>query len=148
MTFVLTQMTVVFSSTKNTGLCMFLKGLSVRLHLRNEDKTMLRKRLTTLVISFAVAIGSVVGMSPTASATDYGINMNQACAYFTMVGWAWAKPLNTSDVYSWKCSTLPSPFWLQWGGNLDLELWCAYTHSGSHASFYNRNNAYSWYCRV
>lgn len=108
---------------------------------------MLRKRLSIFMASAVIAITGVVGMSPKVGATDWSINMSQACAYFTNVGWSWASPSNANDVYSWKCSTVPYPFWMQWGGNLDLNLWCAYSHPGSSAGFYDRYNAYTWYCR-
>ena len=108
----------------------------------------LKARATAAVAATALMIGVVLVTAAPASATDYSINMDNACAYFTNVGWAWAQPADPSNPYTWHCSTAPRPFWVQWGGNIDLVTWCAYVQPGSSPVLVSPGNAYSWRCRT
>lgn len=106
-----------------------------------------KARLAAAAVAVGLAVGGTLVAAAPASATDYGIDMNKVCAHFTNVGWSWAKPVDAGNPYTWQCSTLPYPGWYNWGGSLDLDLWCAYD-VGGYVVLVSPYNAYSWRCRV
>lgn len=112
---------------------------------------MFLKKITAGTATMLVAAALLLGpASPASAVTDYPIEMDKACAYFTGVGYAYAKALNPSDAYSWRCSTVPRPGYVQWSGTLNLTLWCQYKYlsGNAYAVRYSATDAYSWRCRV
>lgn len=102
----------------------------------------MKRKLATLFATLALSVGGVLAVSSPASATDYGVNMNQACQITYGAGWQ-AILVNPNSAYGWKCWVPP------WGVRKDVNVqaYCNYFGLGT-AVVLNPSNPYSWRCRT
>jgi hypothetical protein len=113
----------------------------------------LKAASAALIAGAAVAV-PVATAGPAAAATDYGINMTQACRYTYNGSQYWADFNNYYSPFSWICwqntytvgfpsgvSVTVSPV-----GGVDVQKYCTITYPGSRAVVVAWN-AYGWRCR-
>jgi biotin transporter BioY len=98
------------------------------------------RKLKIGVLSLFAAVGLAVGVAPVANATDYSINMTQACKE-QYDGYYWSY-LVSNNVYGWRCRNS-----VQTNKNVNLSLFCS-IHYGGYPVYYDYNNPYTWRCRV
>lgn len=101
-------------------------------------KNLLRGAAGT-ALALLLGLGIVIG-SPdvkSASAADYGVDMDFAC---TLGGYYGGAYLVSSNVTGWRCA--PG------SGSVNVQAYCNYAHPGSTALYLSYSNAYSWRCRI
>lgn len=102
----------------------------------------MRKKLATVFATLALSAGAAVATASPASATDYGVDMNQACQIKYGAGWQ-AILVDSSSAYGWRCWVPP------WGvrKDVDVQAYCNYFDLG-RAVVLDAGNPYSWRCRT
>lgn len=102
-------------------------------------RTSLLRGAAGTALALLLGLGIVMGGPDvkSASATDYGVDMDFAC---TLNGYYGGAYLVNSTVTGWRCA--PG------GGSVNVQAYCSYAHPGSTALYLNYSNAYSWRCRT
>ena len=113
-----------------------------------------QRRLGVLAAAAAALTGglSALGATPAAAATDYSVNMTQACRYTYNGPQYWADFNNWSNPFSWVCRqnsytvSIPPAVTITTVGGVDVQKYCTIAYPGSRAVVAVWN-AYGWRCR-
>jgi hypothetical protein len=95
------------------------------------------------LVLLAVVVALVTAPS-VASATDYGVDMSQACQISYGAGWQAELTYPGQGAYGWRCWVPP------WGAirkSVNVQAYCSYFGLGT-AVVLDPNNPYSWRCRT
>lgn len=91
----------------------------------------------------ACAVALIAGPATAAHATDYGVNMNQACQIQYGAGWRAELTYPGQGAYGWRCWV--PPFAPRKG--VSVQGYCTYFGLGTAITL-NPADPYSWRCRT
>lgn len=114
-----------------------------------------RKRIGLSVLASVSSLVTVLAAAGSASAaTDYKINVTQACRYTYNNYSAWADYVNYGNPFSWVCrvnsysASVPAGVGVTVTtlGGVDMQKYCNVAHRGTKAVIVTWN-AFGWKCR-
>jgi len=97
------------------------------------------KKLRLSILSLTVAGIIAIASSGVANAASYGINVNEAC--YTQYYGDYRSYLVSQTVVGWRCRN--SVYSNQ---SVDMNFYCSWKYPGTHSTWSNYNDPYSWKC--